>query len=74
MGFLVLLNTFFGSNSQFSVDRHPPLISMGSLQKSQKCMSAPRTIAEEAGMFIAIQLVRLVAHIKATKVEQTTKK
>jgi hypothetical protein len=47
---------------------------MGSLQKSQNCMSAPRTIAEEAGMFIAIQLVHLVAHVKATKVEQTTKK
>jgi hypothetical protein len=47
---------------------------MGSLQKSQKCMSAPRTIAEEVGMIIAIQLVRLAAHDKATKVEQTTKK
>jgi hypothetical protein len=31
-------------------------------------------MAEEAGMFIAIQLVRLVARVKATKVAQTTKK
>ncbi len=28
-------------------------------------MPAPRTIAEEVGMFIAIQLVRLVARVKA---------
>lgn len=37
-------------------------------------MPAPRKIAEEVGMFIAIQLVRLVARVKATKVEQTKKK
>ncbi len=38
-------------------------------------MPAPRKIAEEAGMFIAIQsvLVRLVARVKAPKVEQTAK-
>jgi hypothetical protein len=37
-------------------------------------MPAPRKIAEEVRIFIAIQLVHLVDHIKATKVEQTKKK
>ncbi len=46
---------------------------MGSLQKSQKMHAK---IAEEAGMFIDIQVlvVRLAARVEATKVEQTTKK
>jgi hypothetical protein len=44
---------------------------MGSLQKSQKMHAK---IAEEAGMFIDIQVVRLAAHVEATKVEQTTTK
>jgi hypothetical protein len=37
-------------------------------------MSAPRKIAEEVRIFIAIQLVRLVDRINAIKVEQTKKK
>ena len=48
MVFLGLLNTFFGSNSWFSVDRFPPLISLGFVWKSTPVAQSLRAMPKHS--------------------------
>ena len=69
MGFLGLLNTFFGSNSWFSVDRFPPLISLGFVWKSTPVAQSLRAMPKHSSPNDLCSLCMQL--FKARKVAQT---